>query len=148
LTTPVPIDTHIKLASMRQIHCAMEHLHGGDYECAITLAGAAEGMLDTDEQHFYQRLREFSRRPEIRAEGGATGPNDYKNWLKHGTLTIGGPRIENATIPAEESVAMVWRAITKYNAAYDDMSPQMQSFRNWMGDWLQKELKSEHAAGR
>jgi hypothetical protein len=43
---------------------------------------------------------------------------------------------------------MVWRAITKYNAAYGDMSPQMQSFRNWMGDWLQKELKSEHAAGR
>ena len=30
---------------MRQIHCAIEHLHRGDYECAITLAGAAEKYI-------------------------------------------------------------------------------------------------------
>jgi hypothetical protein len=109
---PVPIDTHIRLASMRQIHCAIEHLERGDYECAITLAGAAEGMLpETEEEHFRQKVIELSNTPEIKAAGGATGPNDYINWLKHASIVRGGPRIDNATIPAEESVAVVWRAI-------------------------------------
>lgn len=29
-TTPVPIETHAKLASMRQIHGAIEHIYRGD----------------------------------------------------------------------------------------------------------------------
>jgi tRNA threonylcarbamoyladenosine modification (KEOPS) complex Cgi121 subunit len=32
----------VRYASMRQIHAAIEHLHRGDFECAITLAAAAE----------------------------------------------------------------------------------------------------------
>src|SRR4051812_891867 len=106
LATPVSIDTHIRLASMRQIHAAIEHLHRGDYECAITLAGAAEGMLpETDNAYFRQKILELSKSPEIKAAGGATGPNDYINWLKHGSIVNGGPRIENALIPAMEGVA-------------------------------------------
>jgi hypothetical protein len=121
------------IASMRQIHCAIEHLHRGDYECAITLAGAAEGMLpDTDAPHFRQKVKALSESPEINAAGGATGPNDYTNWLKHGG-------VENATIPAEESVALIWRAITKFNVTYNDLSPQMLSFQNWARQWLLKE---------
>jgi hypothetical protein len=140
---PVPIDTHIRLASMRQIHCAIEHLHRGDYECAITLAGAAEGMLpDTWKPHFRQKVKEFSKSGEINAEGGAVDPNDYINWLKHGTLVKNGPRIEHATIPAEESVVVIGRAITKYNAVYDDCSPQMVSFLKNLKEWLQGELSS------
>ena len=82
MATPVPIDTHIRLASMRQIHCAIEHLHRGDYECAITLAGAAEGILpDTWKPHFLQKVKALSISPEIQAEGGAIGENDYINWL-------------------------------------------------------------------
>jgi tRNA threonylcarbamoyladenosine modification (KEOPS) complex Cgi121 subunit len=45
LASPVAIDTQIRLASMRQIHGAIEHLERGDIECAITLAAAVEGML-------------------------------------------------------------------------------------------------------
>jgi hypothetical protein len=144
-TTPVPIDTNIRHASMRQIHCAIEHVYRGDYECAITLAAAAEGMLpDTDEPHFRQKEVELSKSPEIKAAGGAIGPNDYINWLKHGSFG-GGPRVENATIPAEESLKTVWRAITKYRASYDDLSPQMLSFRGWATEWLQKDLEQNNA---
>jgi hypothetical protein len=47
-------------------------LRKGDYECAITLAGAAEGMLpETDEAHFRQKVIELSNTPEIKAAGGA-----------------------------------------------------------------------------
>jgi hypothetical protein len=140
LADPVPIDTNIRLAAMRQIHCAIEHLERGDYECAITLAGAAEGMLpDTDVPHFRQQVKELSKSPEIKAEGGATGPNDYINWLKHGRIRKDGPRIENVTIPAEEGVCVVWRAITKYNAIYKDPSPQMLGFHKWAKERLQED---------
>jgi hypothetical protein len=139
MTTPVSIDTHIRLASMRQINRAIDHCIQGEYECAITLAGAAEGMLpETWRPHFGQKVKEFAELPQIKEEGGATGPNDIKNWLKHGTLN--GDRIENVVVPAEESVVMVYRAITKYNAVYDDLSPQMRRFLHWMTEWLQKEL--------
>jgi hypothetical protein len=138
LATPVKIDTYIRLASMRQIHCAIEHLHRGDYECAITLAGAGEGILpDSWKPHFRQKAKELSKSQEIQAEGGATGENDYINWLKHGSLKNGGPRFETATIPTEESAVIIYRAITKYNAVYDDLSPQMLSYLGWLKEWLE-----------
>jgi hypothetical protein len=129
---------------MRQIHGAIDHVYRGDYECAITLAGAGEGILpETDKPHFRQKEKELAKLPEIKAAGGAIGPNDYINWLKHGSLVRGGPRIENATIPAEESIKTIWRAITKYRATYDDLSPQMMMFRDWARKWLQEDLNRE-----
>jgi hypothetical protein len=138
-TTPVPIDTYIRLASMRQIHGAIEHVHRGDYECAITLASAAENMLlEPDTPYLRQKIKAVSDSEEIKSAGGATGPNDYATWLKHGTLN--GVKTENVTIPAEESVAWVCRAISKFKTVYDDLSPQMTSFRQWAKEWLQKNL--------
>ncbi|WP_441232569.1 hypothetical protein [Bradyrhizobium sp. 1200_D9_N1_1] len=137
MAVPVPIDTHMRLASMRQIHCAIDHLHRGDYECAITLAGAAEGIMpDAWRPHFRQKVKAFAKTAEIQEVGGAIGENDYINWLKHGSLKRGGPRFETATIPAEESLVVVYRAITKYSAVYDDLSPQMLSYLSWAKVWL------------
>jgi hypothetical protein len=136
---PESIETNVRFASMRQIHAAIDHLHRGDFECAITLAGAAEGMLpNTDEPHFRQKVKALSTSPEIKAEGGATGPNDYINWLKHGQIERGGPRIETATISELEMIAVVWRAITKFQATYNDTTPQMQSFAEWAKSHLQQ----------
>jgi hypothetical protein len=119
------------------MHAAIEHLHRGDYECAITLAGAAEGMLPhTDEPHFRQKVKELSASPEIKAEGGATGPNDYINWLKHGRIKPDGPRVESTTIFDDESIAVVWRAITKFQVTYNEQTPQMLSFANWARRYL------------
>jgi hypothetical protein len=135
------IDTTIQLASMRRINVAIEHLHEGHFECAITLAAAAEGMLpDTDEPHFRQKVKALAASLSGVAEG-ATGPNDYINWLKHGTLQKGGPRIENATITELEVIATIWRAITKFEAVYvagpGDRTPQTLSFENWARAHLQ-----------
>lgn len=139
MTTPVPIDTNIQLASMRQINRAIDHCVNGEYECAITLAGAAEGMLpETKEAHLRQKIIELAGRDNIQAAGGAIGPNDYINWLKHGSFSH-GPRVESTIIPAEESLVVVARAISKYKAVYDDLSPQMLSFHNWAKNWLREE---------
>ena len=86
---------------------------------------------------FVRRQRRFSKSAEIQEEGGAIGENDYINWLKHGSLKRGGPRFEAATISAEESLVVVYRAITKYNAVYDDFSPQMLSYLGWLKVWLE-----------
>jgi hypothetical protein len=141
LANPVAIETDIRLASMRQIHCAIEHLERGDFECAITLAAAAEGMLpEPGKTYFRGKVKAMSKSEEIKAAGGAIGPNDYSNWLKHSTLN--NARVENATIPDEESVVWICRAISKFNAVYDGASPQMVSYRDWAIKWLRDNLKS------
>jgi hypothetical protein len=119
----VAIDTDIQLASMRQLHCAIEHLFRGDFECAITLGAASGGMLPNAEHPlFREKLKNLSESDEVTAAGGATGPNDIINWLTHGG-------VETAKIPAEESVVIVWRAIRKFHASYGYVTPQMKSFQ-------------------
>jgi hypothetical protein len=132
---PVAIDTDIRLAAMRQIHCAIEHLKEGHYEAAITLAAAAEGMLpDTEARHLRQAVKEMSKRPDIQDEaGGSKNPNACIHWLKHGT--VDGKHVEAITIPAEESMVIVSRAMTKFNAVYSDMTPQMAAFHTIATRW-------------
>lgn len=132
---------------MRQINAATDHLHREDFECAITLAGAAEGMLpETDASHFRQKLKALPASVEVKAAGGATGANDYINWLKHGSFS-GGPRVESATITELEVIATIWRAITKFEAIYGDgpkeRTPQMLSFANWARAHLESAGKSK-----
>jgi hypothetical protein len=125
---PEAIKTNIRLAAMRQIHSAIEHLKEGHYEAAITLAAAAEGMLpETQARHLRQDIKEISKRPDIQEESeGSKNPNACIHWLKHGT--VDGKCVEGITIPAEENVVIVCRAITKFHALYSDLSPQMVAF--------------------
>jgi tRNA threonylcarbamoyladenosine modification (KEOPS) complex Cgi121 subunit len=143
-TTPVRIETTMRLASMRQIHGAVDHIYRGDYECAITLASAAENMLvEPSAPYLRQKIKGLADSEEIKAAGGATGPNDFATWLKHGTFN--GIKTEQATIPDEESVAWVLRAISKFNTVYDDLSPQMRSFRQWAKQWLERDKQQRSA---
>jgi hypothetical protein len=51
------IEISRKLAAQRQIDAAIGHLKNVEFECAITLAGAAEEMLpDIDKAGFFQAL--------------------------------------------------------------------------------------------
>jgi hypothetical protein len=45
MAEPTEIDTSKFASSRRQINAAIAHLHSRDWECAITLAAAAEGQL-------------------------------------------------------------------------------------------------------
>jgi hypothetical protein len=59
---------------MRQRHAAIEHLHRVDFECAITLAAAGEGMLPPTEEPYFRELAAKWRYEDI------------VNWLRHGEL--------------------------------------------------------------
>jgi hypothetical protein len=134
---PKSIETNVRFASMRQIHAAIEHVHRGDIECAITLAGAAEGMLpDTDKPHFRQKVIALeASMPTV--EKRFKGTNNFINWLKHGSIEKGGQRFEKATIGMLDTLATIYRAVTKFEATYDDLSPQMKSFKSWLLEELQ-----------
>ena len=98
----VTVDTSKQLASLRQIIAAIEHLHKRELECAITLAGAAEGQLpETAKDYLFRLLKKVFSHDDL---------NLVRDWLKHQS----GP--ENATITEFEAALMISRAIHKFVA--------------------------------
>jgi hypothetical protein len=76
-----------KEAALRQITAAIVHFEKKDYECAITLAGAAEGELPTNKasKHLFHELR-VRVPPEFKNEKNLTNwVNATRDWLKHET---------------------------------------------------------------
>ena len=118
---PYRIETSCHYASMRQIHAAIEHWQRADFECAMTLAGAAEGMLpDIDEPHF-RELQNFTR------------INEISNWLIQSASQNGGKDDPGDTVIIEEidAIVAIYRATLKFEATFcKDKTPQMTSFRN------------------
>jgi hypothetical protein len=115
------VNTTREVAPIRQIRGAINYLHSGDYECAITLAHAAEGMVPDrkkgdDGKPFIVLMRE--RLPD-------DDPNLFSNWLKH---PKGG---DKATIPLFEVVVMILRAIHKFVWYYEATSDCFESFQDW-----------------
>ncbi|HVR57306.1 MAG TPA: hypothetical protein VMT72_10830 [Pseudolabrys sp.] len=132
-------ETNTKLASARQIHAAMNLHAAGEQECAITLAAAAEGMLvEPDEPAFRQKVKDFAATlPEAE---GSQKPNDFINWLKHGTYN--GKKCDTATIDDIEAPVAIWRAITKFYAVYKAVTPDMEKWQQTM----KQKLSAEKAA--
>jgi hypothetical protein len=141
------IETKITLCLDAPNTEAIQHRHRGDFECAITLAGAGEGMLpETERPHFLQKARALEERLP-KTDDGENIANAYINWLKHGRLKSGGPKIEEATITELEVTYTIWRAIWKFQAVYGstnaDRTPQMISFENWAREHLVRSLNCE-----
>jgi tRNA threonylcarbamoyladenosine modification (KEOPS) complex Cgi121 subunit len=137
MTIPGRIDTTAHSTSMRQIHAAIELMHRGEFECAIVLAHAAEGILPaTDKPHTFQKVKALSASLASSDEQGAKGANDFTNWLKHGNGPD-GKRIENAKIHDHEAIGMITRAISKFASVYQQKSSEMEGFIDWAIKHLQ-----------
>lgn len=112
---------------MRQIHAAIEHWQRGDFECATTLAGAAEGMIpDPGTATFRDKVKAMADALP-KKDGNAHKPNDFANWLKH--AEAGRKKYDKATMLQIDVIAIIWRAISKYQEHYEP-TPQMESFAN------------------
>jgi hypothetical protein len=113
------IVTTKQAAALVQINASIEHFQKGEYECAITLAAAAEGMLPpTEDPHLFTLLKDspFFKPVDF---------NRYINWLKH-------PKGEDKTVLAEFEVTMVIvRAISKFIVINKTGSEEMKSFCRW-----------------
>jgi hypothetical protein len=107
-------------AAIQQIHAAIEHCQNGQLAPAITLGAAAEGSLpDTDKDHLIKRINDRGLFKEL-------DMNAVINWLKHDT---GQPA---ATLLELEAGATVMRAISKFAAVYNGVTPTMKTFPDWM----------------
>ncbi len=111
-----------KLAAQRQIHAAIAHYRKGDFECAITLASAAEGQIPEPNarkpSHLFGVLKDYLNRT-----GEPTVDFNYMaNWLKHGW------GLDETDIADPDVTFWLNRAISKYRAVYGSGTDEMASF--------------------
>jgi hypothetical protein len=111
------VKTTKQLSAYRQIVAAIEHLHKKDYECAITLAGAAEGQVrERASTHLFRLILKYF---------SSDLANAFIHWLKHPS----GPNA--AEIEELEVVTTIIRAIQKYVGSYQTAHREFISLSNW-----------------
>jgi len=122
------IKTNKRLAAERQVNAAIAHFHAGDFECAITLCSAAEGVIPEPSKpiHLLRTLQ--------RVAGEHPAPDGLKDdfnfvatWMKH------GPGPHEVEIKEWQVVFWLNRAISKYRAAYGIGTPEMADIFPWAG---------------
>jgi hypothetical protein len=121
-------------AAMRQTNLAILAHKAGDLDAAITLAGAADGLLpEKPSQLIFSRLRD---NPQALAEHDKKEwvqiLNYERDWLKHATPHL-GPEI---TLTSLDAGFMIIRAMAKL----PKWSDEMHDFK----DWYLQAMRSDH----
>ena len=109
-------------AAVRQTEAAIEAFKRGDFDIAVTLAGAAEDMLPEKNDNAFAVMRDSPGRPEPHSKKELISElNLRRDWLKHEgppyTLVIG----------REDAASMIVRAISKL-----DRTEAMTAFLGWV----------------
>jgi hypothetical protein len=107
----------------RQVEAAIEALRRGDFDVAITLAGAAEGMLDREGTHLFQYLRNAAQVRNIDQKSWIASLNQARDWLKHPTNELP----DSLRIDPHEAAFMIARAMSKL----ERWSTNMEEFKIW-----------------
>ena len=121
-------------ASARQVEGAIEALVRGHFDIAITLAAAAEDMLDRpgsllDYQRDHPRAKELGLEEGTERKAIADHMNLERNWLKHKS----GP--ESMEFTLYSAAFMIARAVTKL--APEQSSAPMQAFSRWWAEYVE-----------
>jgi hypothetical protein len=106
-----------QLSAQRQICAAIEHFHKKDYECAITLADAAEGQVKEKTSNHLFRL--------IRKKFSSDETNAFITWMKHPS------GLDRAEITEQEVVVTIIRAIQKFVGTYEATCVDFENFSQW-----------------
>ncbi len=119
-----------KEAATRQITAAIKHFEHKEYECAVTLAGAAEGQLSTKDgsKHLFEELK-IRMPPELKDEKDwSSWLNATRDWLKHRTPHWG----DEWEVTERAAALMIARAITKFHWAHKQTTQRMENFlKQW-----------------
>jgi hypothetical protein len=117
----------------RQVEEAIKALERGDFDIAVTLAGAAEEMLERSDHHMWSFMLQspqaaaFDEKKEL-----VPFLNAQRNWLKH---SGGG---DTMTLTRAHAAFMITRAMSKLDEA---LSPRMKRFQRWYKDNLDEVLQ-------
>jgi hypothetical protein len=113
------VKTTKKLSALCQILMAIRCVDSVDYECAITLAGAAEGQIDEKQipkgtpAHLFRVLRsKYAPEPV----------NDDITWMKHPSGAF------EREVTQFDVALTIARAIQKYVATYQETHVKFEEF--------------------
>ena len=109
-------------AATRQVAAAIEALVRGDFDIAITLAGAAEGMFERTGMHLFAFLRDHSKVKGVPQKEWIDHLNREHYWLKHHS----GP--DSLQIERADAVFMIVRAASKL----EEWPPLFDEFKAWL----------------
>jgi hypothetical protein len=119
-----PSKKHLTLTKVmgatRQTDAAISAFARGDFDIAITLAGAAEGMINREGQHLFGVFRDSAGALEVEEKKWIATLNIERDWLKHPS----GPL--ELQLGREEAAMMIARTASKL----EEWSPQMKEFKN------------------
>ena len=114
-----------KQASLRQLHAAIDHLRDRDYECAITLAGAAEGQLaGRSKIDFWKILKIVASEGRADFKTVISEMNETRDWLKHPSPQLGEPRY----LHVDEAWIACLRAAMQFVSVFKQQSSKMDGF--------------------
>jgi hypothetical protein len=131
-----------------QLEAAIEHLKEGNWPCAVTLAGAAEGCLPDHEGSGFRAmvnvgLSRIGKGDDLGIEAGKLGIvdktdlisalNGERDWLKH----FNRDQPETWQIVQDDAVIMIFRAMSKLHAHREITTPALE--------WFEQYMRSEYA---
>jgi hypothetical protein len=109
-------------AASRQIDAAIDALKAGDFDTALTLAGAAEGMIPSTGTDVFSKLKDSPKALErLSKKDWINLINQKFYWLKHG----GEAAME---IECWAAAFMIARASSKI----EKRTPKMVEFKIWL----------------
>jgi hypothetical protein len=108
-------------AAVRQVEAAIHALMRGDFDVAVTLACAAEGMFNRTGRHLFAVLRDHPTAKGIPKKVWIAHLNRDRDWLKHPE----GP--DELVIERFSATAAIIRAATKL----EHWTPLIEAFKEW-----------------
>ena len=143
------------LAAQHQLEGAITNLFLGNWPAAITLAGAAEGILPVHEKYDDLFSTATKRGPQVFGHSSkeiADKLNELRDWLKH-HQSDNPNRSDKQIITQDDAVSVVMRAYTRFCAhnqpvgLNESLSEHLFVFENWFRknypDWLQDKNKQK-----
>ncbi len=110
-------------AATRQVEAAIEAFKRGDFDIAITLVGAAEGMLNRTGPHLFAYLCDHPKVQELdKGKEWVPHLNLERDWLKHSN----GP--QSLEVGASATAFMIARAASKL----EHWTLPLEAFRVWL----------------
>jgi hypothetical protein len=110
-------------AATRQVEAAIEALARGQLDAAVTLADAAEGMIDREGLTLYNFVMNHPKVQHLPRKMVNSHLNHARDWLKHSREP---DTLELSRFDAAEMIA---RAASKLEAS--SWTPQIDAFRAW-----------------
>jgi hypothetical protein len=110
-------------AATRQVEAAIDALERGDFDLAVTLAGAAEGMFKREGPHLFKYLREHPRAREL---------NEAKEWVPHLNETLSWLKHPGDQNPMQIGRATAVEMVTRAASKLETWTPRIEEFKAWL----------------